>query len=102
MRKYGKVDANNDQIVSALRSAGAFVFSLASVGGGCPDLLVGFRGQTLLLEVKDGRRPPSQRKLTDDQLKFQREWLGGPLAVVDSPESALRMIGVLHANTAAK
>jgi hypothetical protein len=45
----------------ALRSAGATVQSLAGVGKGVPDLLVGFKGQTLLFEVKDGFKPPSKR-----------------------------------------
>ena len=95
MRRAAKVDANQDQIVTALRAAGATVQSLAAVGKGVPDLLVGFQSQTLLLEVKDGNKPPSQRKLTEDQLKWHGAWKGGPLAVVDSPDAALRMLGVL-------
>jgi hypothetical protein len=95
MRRAAKVDANQTEIVAALRSLGATVQSLASVGHGCPDLLVGFRGQTLLMEVKDGKKPPSERKLNDDQLRWHGAWHGGPLAVVDNVDAALRMIGVL-------
>lgn len=43
MRKYGRTDSNHAEIAAALRKAGASVVSLASVGNGCPDLLVGFR-----------------------------------------------------------
>jgi Holliday junction resolvase len=95
MRRAAKVDANQEQVVEALRAAGASVQTLAAVGKGVPDLLVGYQGKTLLLEVKDGRRPPSERRLTEDQLKWHGAWRGGPLAVVDGPEAALRMLGVM-------
>jgi Holliday junction resolvase len=95
MRRAAKVDANQEQVVEALRAAGASVQTLAAVGKGVPDLLVGYQGQTLLLEVKDGRRPPSERRLTEDQLKWHGAWRGGPLAVVDGPEAALRMLAVI-------
>ena len=95
MRRAAKVDANQDQIVTALRAAGATVQSLAAVGKGVPDLLVGFQSQTLLLEVKNSKQPPSQRRLTEDQLKWHGAWNGGPLAIVDSPDAALRMLGIL-------
>jgi Holliday junction resolvase len=93
--RAAKVDANHVQVVEALRSAGATVQSLAGVGKGVPDLLVGYRQTTLLMEVKDGQKSPSQRKLTEDQLKWHREWNGGTLAVVDGPEAALRALGVI-------
>ena len=93
--RAAKVDANHVQVVEALRAAGATVQSLAGVGKGVPDLLVGHQGHTLLMEVKDGDKSPSQRKLTEDQLKWHREWNGGTLAVVDGPEAALRALGVI-------
>lgn len=96
MRIAAKTDANQIQVVSALRAAGASVQSLAAVGKGVPDLLVGYKGTTLLMEVKDGRKPPSAQKLTEDQLKWHGAWKGGSLAVVDGPEAALRMIKVIE------
>jgi Holliday junction resolvase len=95
MRRAAKTDANQDQVVEALRAAGATVQSLAAVGQGVPDLLVGFQGKTLLMEVKDGRKPPSARRLTEDQLKWHGAWRGGPVCIVDGPDSALRMLGVI-------
>jgi Holliday junction resolvase len=95
MRRAAKVDANQQKIVEILRAAGATVQSLAAVGHGCPDLLVGWGGKTLLMEIKDGSKVPSAQKLTDDQIKWHGAWMGGPLAVVDGPEAALRMLGVL-------
>ena len=95
MRRAAKVDANQQKIVEILRAAGATVQSLAAIGHGCPDLLVGWCGKTLLMEIKDGSKVPSAQKLTEDQIKWHGAWMGGPLAVVDGPEAALRMLGVL-------
>lgn len=81
--------------MSALRSCGAVVHSLASVGDGCPDLLVGWRGMTILFEVKDGSKPPSKRRLTQEQVDWHAAWRGGTLAVVCDVESALRVLKVM-------
>jgi len=96
MRRAARVDANHDQIVSALRAAGAVVQSLAAIGKGCPDLLVAFRGNLFLLECKDGAKSPSRQRLTTDQQTWHQAW-GALVEVVNSPESALRAIGALQA-----
>jgi Holliday junction resolvase len=95
MRRAAKIDANQEAVVIALRAAGAKVQSLAAVGKGVPDLLCKYQGSIYLIEVKDGRKPPSQRKLTEDQVKWHEEWKCAFLGVVESPEQALRMIGVI-------
>ena len=95
MRRAAKVDANQTQVVAALRAAGAVVHSLAAVGNGMPDLLVAFRNQTLLMEVKDGAKVKSKQKLKPLQRVFHETWTGGPLSVVDGPDAALRALGVL-------
>lgn len=94
MRRAAKVDANQEQVVSALRAAGAVVQSLAAIGKGVPDLLVSFRGSLFLLEVKDGRKPPSGQKLTEAQTKWHQAW-GATVEVVNSPEQALTAIGAM-------
>lgn len=91
MRRAARVDANQEQVVSALRACGAYV-RIVTQGEGLPDLLVGYRGYTLLLEVKDGRKPPSARKLTEAEAKFFEEWQGGLLAKVESVEEALDIL----------
>ena len=94
MRRAAKVDANQGEICAALRTVGASVHSLAAVGNGMPDLLVGFRRATYLLEVKDGKKKPSARELTPDQVRFHSEWFGGACVVVNSVPEALAAIGV--------
>ena len=100
MRRAAKVDANQPVIVAALRQAGASVQSLAAIGAGCPDLLVGYAGRTALVEVKDGAKPPSDRKLTPDQKQWHQNWQGGTLAVVPDVEAALRVLALMKASNA--
>jgi hypothetical protein len=90
--RAAKVDANQSEIVAALRRVGATVQQLHTVGKGCPDLAVGWRGQTFLIEVKDGNKPPSARKLTEDQVEWHGGWKG-QVAVVNSVDEALAAIG---------
>jgi hypothetical protein len=87
MRYAARKDENEAAIVKALRDAGAYVWII-----GLPvDLLVGFRDRTLLMEVKT----TSKKRLTGLQADFFEKWTGGTLCRVDSPEAALRMIGVI-------
>jgi len=53
---------------------------------------VGYKGKTALLEVKDGAKVPSARKLTELEEKFFATWTGGPLFIVNSPEEAVAMV----------
>jgi hypothetical protein len=91
MRRANRIDDNQNDIVAALRKAGATV-RVISQGEGIPDLLVGFRGETILFEVKDGNKPPSARTLTPAEKKFFDEWEGGLCMVVKSVEDALELL----------
>ena len=88
MRYAARVDANQEQIVSALRAAGAYVWIISLP----VDLLVGYKDHTFLVEIKTNAR----KRLTALQADFFENWSGSTLARVDSPEAALRMIGVLN------
>ena len=88
MRYAARVDANQDQIVSALRAAGAYVWIISLP----VDLLVGYKGHTFLVEIKSG----SKKRLTKLQEDFFNNWSGSTLARIDGPEAALRMIGVVQ------
>ncbi len=88
MRRAARRDANEDQIVSAMQACGAYVKKVNDEGA--YDLLCWYRGHTLLLEVKDGKKPPSAQKLTDAEKKFHNEWTGGRLVVVNSVFMALQ------------
>lgn len=86
MRRAARTDANQAEIVAALRKAGCQVESLAKLGRGVPDLLVGRASRLWLLEVKTKRGD-----LTPDQRRWHALW---PVHVVRSPEDALRAVGL--------
>lgn len=89
--KAPKVDANQGEIVEALRKVGCSVQLLHMVGKGCPDLLVGWQGLNIAIEVKDGSKPPSARKLTPDQQQWHDTWRG-QVTVVCSADEALKAV----------
>ena len=92
--RASKADTNQREVVKALRDAGATVQHLHRVGAGCPDLLIGYRGMNLLAEVKDGSKPPSAQKMTRWQEEWHRDWRG-QCCVVNSPQAALTLLGVI-------
>jgi Holliday junction resolvase len=87
---YARIDTNHKEIVAALREVGATVVSLASMKHGCPDLLVGYQNETLLMEIKKD----SKAKFTPDQLEFMAKWRGGAVSRVDSVDAAIRALGI--------
>jgi hypothetical protein len=88
MRYAARTDANQTEIVAALRKAGAYVWVI-----GLPvDLLVGYKDRTFLVEVKT----TSKKRLTSLQADFFNNWSGSTLARIDSVEAALNMIGVFN------
>lgn len=92
MKTRAKVDDNQAEIVAAFRSLGAIVQLLHAVGSGCPDLLVGYCGRNILVEVKDGAKPPSKRKLTPAQVKWHASWRGESPHVVSSVDEAIEVL----------
>jgi hypothetical protein len=91
VRRRGKLDANHAEIVRALRQAGASVLSLANMGCGCPDLLVGKDGKNWIMEIKDPMRKPSERRLTEAENEFHAAWRG-QICVVETIDEALETI----------
>ena len=86
-----RVDANQAAVVDALRKMGASVQSIASIGKGCPDLLVGYRQQNFVFEVKDGSKPPSARRLTVDEKRWIGAWKA-PVYLIESPAEAVALL----------
>ena len=88
---YARIDTNHKEIVKALREAGATVVSMASLKHGTPDILVGYAGETMLMEIKKD----AKAKFTPDQIDFIGKWKGGAVSRVDSVDAALRALGVI-------
>lgn len=81
-----KVDLNHSEIVHGLRKIGASVFSTHRVGSDFPDLVVGFRGQNYLIEVKSGKKKP-----TKSQELFHASWQG-KIYVVHTLDEAISIL----------
>lgn len=88
-----RVDANQASVVDALRRCGCKVQTLHTVGDGCPDLLVGWHGLLFVVEVKDGDKPPSKQKLTEDEVRWHGEWKDERVYILNSVE---RIPGLLQ------
>ena len=94
MRTVARVDSNQPAIVKQLRSVpGCKVLILSMVGKGCPDIMVGYQRKNFLIEIKDGDKPPSRRKLTPDEKKFHKQW-AGQVDTALTFEDCLRIIGI--------
>lgn len=79
MRRAARVDANLSAVVEAFRRLGCSVHVTNSAW----DCTVGYGGLSMLVEVKDGSKPPSARQLTPAQKKFRETWTGGIRLVKD-------------------
>ena len=84
--RAAKVDATQAEIVAVLRRAGCNVLSLATLGRGVPDLLVGAHGKLTLLEVKS-----EHGRLNHAQIRFRAAW-GHNVCVVRTPAEALMAV----------
>lgn len=93
MRRIAKVDSNHSLILGAFIACGCVVESLHQLGGGVPDALVYHRAskRMFLVEIKDGSKPPSARKLTKDQQEWHKRWEGAPVYVVETVEQAVAL-----------
>lgn len=86
-----RVDENQKSIIHTFIALGASVLNLSTVGRGCPDLLIGYRGKTVLVEIKSNEKA----KFTEPQIKFMQEWRGGAVSRIDSVDAAIRLIKML-------
>ena len=82
-----RVDKNQQEIVKALIAIGCTVADTSRSGEGFPDLVVGYRGQNYLIEIKDGNKSPSRRALTPAQETFHNNWRGRVVIVKNADEA---------------
>ena len=84
MRRAARIDGNQGEIVAALRQIGCSVYYIKEP----VDLLVGYRGRTVVLEVKNGpdwRLKPSQAKFFGGEFR-------GEAYIVQSVDEALKAV----------
>lgn len=88
--RRAKVDRNHAEVKAALEGVGFACWSTARLGDGFCDLVAVRRGQVVFVEVKDGQRVPSERKLTPAEQQFRAfvEGAGGAYRILLSAEDA--------------
>ena len=93
MRRAARADANQPEIVEALRSIGCHVEHTHQLKG-LFDILVGYRGKLFIMEIKDGSKPPSATKLTPDEIKCKEafERVGVKYNIVYTPDQAIEIV----------
>ncbi len=84
--RAARTDSTHQEILAALRQAGADVLDMSRLGGNAPDLLVAHKTVLYLLEIKSARGQLS-RGQSDFAARF-------PVHVVRTPQEALAVIGV--------
>ena len=79
-----KVDANQKEIIDALRRIGCEVETISGCKG-MPDLLVSLGSRLYLLEIKNKE---GENKVSDDQVKFHKRF---PVSIVRTTQEALNV-----------
>lgn len=93
MRK--RPDDNQTEVVAGIRAIGATVAITSDVGDGFGDFVVGYRGENFIIELKDGSKPPSKRRLTPKEAEFHRMWRG-QIDIANDLDEVLRIIGAIE------
>ena len=75
---------------------GVSVWITASIGKGAGDVVLGVtchdgRRLNLIVEIKDGAKPPSAQKLTPDEQEFHLNWKG-QICVIKNELEAIVLI----------
>ena len=83
--RQSRRDANHAEIVRYLRELGMSVLEVHSVAGAL-DLVCGMGHIDVRVEIKDGSKPPSARRLTEAEAKTMAEWRGRPPVILMSLE----------------
>lgn len=91
-----RTDANHKEIIDAIRKIPALsVFSTHTIGKGFPDIVIGYKGINYLVEIKDGAKTKSQKKLTDDEIRFHQSWFG-QIIVCECVKDVLQLLQINH------
>ncbi len=85
VKNTGRRDTSEPGIVDALREGGA---SVEFLGTPC-DLLVGYEGETYLVESKT-----DNAGLTEAQMRFRANWRGKPPVEIRTPAQAKKWLKV--------
>jgi Holliday junction resolvase len=74
-RRAARIDDNQNEIVKLFRKLGWTVLIISQLKN-CCDIMVSKSGRTIAVEIKDGEKIPSKRKLSEGEEKFRDSWQG--------------------------
>ena len=74
-RRAARIDDNQKEVVALFRKLGWTVLIISQLKN-CCDIIVSKSGRTVAIEIKDGSKPPSARKLSEGEIKFRDAWQG--------------------------
>ena len=83
-----KIDSNHTEIVDQLFLCGCSVQSMATIGNGCPDILVGYKGNNYVFEIKTAKG-----RLNKRQERWFNQWIGQK-DIIRNIYEAINIIGV--------
>jgi len=90
-RRAAKIDENQPALVELIRAMGVSVAITSAAHDGFTDLVIGFGGVTVLVEVKDGSKEPARRKLTPQQVAFHGSFKGA-ITVIENEQQAVELV----------
>ena len=88
-RRAAKKDANHNEVADAFKSLGYSVLDVSQLKN-CCDLIAAKGKRTIAVEVKDGSKPPSARKLSSGEMQFKADWCG-EWALVESVNDVIEL-----------
>ena len=83
-------DDNQPALIKVARKMGASVLVLSRTES--IDLLIGCGGIDQIVEIKDGAKVPSQRKLSPDETKFHDEWQGRTPVIINNEQEMIDLV----------
>lgn len=91
-KRGGRTDHNQAEIVKALREMGASVLCADQQGGGFPDLIVGWRGQNYLIEIKNPNSQYGRSGFNPNQKAWNSLWKGSAPMIVRTIDEAIAIL----------
>lgn len=95
--RRGKKDANHNELKALFLQLGCSVLDLYDTGiPGCPDVVVGVMGRNELVEIKNPGTSYGKAGLNANQSAFEREWRGGGMHIVKTPDDVVSLVQKLR------
>jgi hypothetical protein len=89
MRRAARTDSNQHELVQAMRKIGAKVYHVRKP----LDLLVGYRGENILMEVKNPEKKGHADEFTKEETDFIATWPGRIAICYTIDEAIAAVIG---------